>query len=76
VVIVNRDEPPPTNMVNIFEFVAERESITVSVKLKVPLEVGVPEITPTEATFNPGGTWPLDVQLYGGVPPLTVNAWL
>jgi hypothetical protein len=48
-------------------------SVTVAVKLDVPLVVGVPETTPVVvARVNPAGKLPEVIdQLYGPVPPLT-----
>ena len=51
-------------------------SLTVAVKLDVPLEVGVPEIVPVvAANVKPAGRLP-DVidHVYAGVPPLACNA--
>jgi hypothetical protein len=53
-------------MVTVAEFVwiGELLSLTATVKLKVPLAVGVPAITPAGERANPGGNWPeLTVQL-------------
>jgi hypothetical protein len=42
------------------------------VKLEVPADVGVPEMTPAELSVSPAGRLPVDRdQLYGGVPPET-----
>ena len=51
------------------------ESVTMAVKLYVPVAVGVPEITPVAALSNrPGGKEPEAIdQLYGGVPPLAAS---
>ena len=43
-------------------------SVTVNCALKVPAEVGVPEMTPPEVMVRPAGR-PVTVQLYGAVPP-------
>ena len=47
-------------------------SVTVTVKLDVPLAVGVPEIKPDEGEMlSPAGRLPaVTDQLYGEVPPL------
>jgi hypothetical protein len=58
--------------------VSELASDTWTVKLLVPVPVGVPEITPVlEARDNPVGRVPevMD-QVYGGVPPLAVSVAL
>jgi hypothetical protein len=70
------DELPPATIVKAFEFVAWRESMTVSVKLNVPPLVGVPVMAPAGDTFRPGGSCPAAVHRYGGVPPVALNAWL
>ena len=51
------------------------ESVTRTVKLVVPVTVGVPEITPPVDSVNPAGNVEPDtnVQLYGPVPPPAVN---
>jgi hypothetical protein len=53
----------------------ELESITFTTKVKLPAEVGVPEIAPEAAdTLRPGGSWPEDrLQVYGAVPPVIVR---
>jgi hypothetical protein len=47
-------------------------SVTVAVKAKVPLAVGVPEITPVPAArVSPAGRLPLVIDhVYAGVPPV------
>jgi hypothetical protein len=52
------------------------ESVTCTVKLVVPVPVGVPDITPPADSPSPAGRFDPDtsVQLYGGVPPPAVNA--
>jgi hypothetical protein len=46
-------------------------SVTVAVKLEVPLAVGVPEIEPDDERLSPAGRLPAVMdQLYGEVPPL------
>ena len=54
------------------------ESLTWTVKLVVPVPVGVPEITPVVESISPAGKLEPDtnVQLYGAVPPPAVNVWL
>jgi hypothetical protein len=48
-----------------------------TVKVKVPLTVGVPLIRPVEApSVNPVGRTSLMDQVYGGNPPVTVRVWL
>jgi hypothetical protein len=49
----------------------ELESATPKVKVKAPLTVGVPEISPVVlVTARPGGNWPEEtLQAYGNVPP-------
>jgi hypothetical protein len=51
-------------------------SVTVAVKLDVPLVVGVPEITPVPlARLNPAGRLPeVIAQVYGAAPPLALRA--
>jgi hypothetical protein len=45
-------------------------SVTVSVKLYVPVLVGVPEIMPfVPSSFSPGGSDPAKVHTYAGLPP-------
>ncbi len=46
-------------------------SVTVAVKLKVPVAVGVPEMTPVAgARLSPAGRLPVRDHVYGVVPPL------
>lgn len=54
------------------------ESLTCTVKLKVPAEVGVPEMAPVaEARLRPAGSEPwLMLQVYGDVPPLAARVAL
>ena len=54
------------------------ESVTCTLKLIVPIPVGVPEITPPVESANPPGKFDPDtsVQLYGALPPPATNAWL
>ncbi len=51
-------------------------SLTVAVKLAVPLAVGVPEITPVVAAkVSPAGRPPDAIDhVYAGVPPFACNA--
>ena len=52
----------------------EPESLTLTVKLKVPVASGVPEIAPVEDRVRPPGKAPVPMlQLYGVVPPLAAN---
>ena len=48
------------------------ESCAATVKVKVPCDVGLPEITPELGCIvRPGGSEPVaKLQVYGGVPPL------
>jgi hypothetical protein len=50
-------------------------SVTVAVKLAVPLEVGVPAMTPVAGTrVIPAGRWPVVMdQVYGPVPPVALR---
>ena len=49
-------------------------SLTLTVKVEVPLAVGVPEITPELASVSPAGKLPeLIDHLYPGVPPLAAS---
>lgn len=63
---------------NALDCVAEAASVTVAVKLAVPVPVGVPEITPVEAFKpKPAGSKPAVIdQLYGVVPPAAANVTL
>jgi hypothetical protein len=51
------------------------ESATFTVKLNVPADVGIPEITPLDAVkLRPGGRRPeLMLQVYGVTPPVAVK---
>jgi hypothetical protein len=56
----------------------DAESLTLTVKLKVPAVCGVPLITPPELNDSPLGKDPLPatmLHVYGGVPPDAVSAW-
>ena len=49
-------------------------SDTLTVKVDVPLPVGVPEMTPEPVSVKPVGRLPDNIdQLYAGVPPLTAR---
>ena len=51
-------------------------SVTFTVKLNVPMVVGIPEIVPFGAKVNPDGKTPdMFVQVYGVCPPEAVNVW-
>src|SRR5256885_422176 len=51
-------------------------SVAVTVKLKVPPAVGVPDIAPPGDKLNPEGNAPaLTVKVYGDAPPLAVIVW-
>jgi hypothetical protein len=55
-------------------FAGELESVTLTVKLKVPDAVGVPEIVPlVESVRAPGNDPELTLQLYGVVPPVAAS---
>jgi len=55
----------------------EAESVTLAVKLKVPVAVGVPEIIPEEPRVRPVGRVPEERdQVYGVVPPEAARVWL
>jgi hypothetical protein len=58
-----------------FEAVKEFASVTCTVKLLVPVAVGVPEITPVVGvSANPAGNVPERMdQVYGVVPPLAAR---
>ena len=64
-----------TAMLKAFVPVLFAASVTCTVNDTVPAAVGVPEITPVDATrFNPAGNVPaLTLQLYGVVPPLACS---
>jgi len=53
------------------------ESVTVSVKKKVPAVIGVPYSRPAGLSDRPGGSVPVALQLKGPMPPVggkNVNA--
>ena len=64
-----------TAILNAFVPVLFAASVTCTVNDAVPAVVGVPEITPVDATrLNPAGSVPaLTLQLYGVVPPLACS---
>ena len=45
------------------------ESVTFTVTVEVPAEVGVPVSTPAVDSDSPAGSEPLTLQWYGAVPP-------
>jgi len=65
-------------MVSIKDFVVtcgtgDNESVTFTVKVKVPVAVGVPEMVPVELRVRPGGNDPAETTQDSGThPPL---AW-
>jgi hypothetical protein len=63
-------------MLSAFVPVLFAASVTCTVKETVPVVVGVPEMTPVDATrLNPAGNVPaLTLQVYGVVPPLACSA--
>lgn len=64
----------PTVNVNNCVAVDEKASAAFTVKLKTPLVVGVPEITPFVANASPLGKTPeTSVQLKGGWPSMADN---
>ena len=67
-----------TVMLSDFEAVLELASVTLTVKLLVPVAVGVPEITPVlAANDRPAGNEPeLIDQVSGAVPPLLARVAL
>jgi hypothetical protein len=52
------------------------ESVTVALKLEVPLAVGMPEIRPVDgARLSPAGRAPEEIDhVYGDVPPVACKA--
>ena len=54
------------------------ESVTFTVKLVVPVAVGVPEITPPDESPSPAGKFDpvASAQVYGEVPPVAAKDWL
>jgi hypothetical protein len=77
VVIENVPPPPPlTEREKVWEAEAVTAALseTVTLKLKTPAEVGAPLSTPVEE-FNeiPGGSDPVEAQVYGLVPPMAIN---
>ena len=74
-VVVTNGGCAATAMLNAFVPVLFAASVTCTVNDTVPAVVGVPEITPVDATrLNPAGSVPaLTLQLYGVVPPLACS---
>ena len=67
-----------TAILSDFVTAMELASVTRTVKLLVPVPVGVPEITPVlDASASPAGRVPdaMD-QVYGGVPPVAASVVL
>jgi hypothetical protein len=63
------------SMVAVFGGVAE--SVTLTVKVKLPVAVGVPDSNPNRLRVSPVGGEPDDtVQMYGDFPPLAKMGWL
>jgi hypothetical protein len=52
------------------------ESLTVTVKGKTPVAVGVPESTPVFGSMESHAGLPLMLQVYGVTPPLAVTVAL
>ena len=76
VVVVIAIERGATTSEKVADFVCAglAESVTVAVKLKVPLTAGVPEMVPLVARLTPAGRLPeVNAQLYGAVPPLACS---
>ena len=76
--VVVTDGGPTTVMLSALMAVPEAESVTCTVKLIVPVAVGVPEITPVaELRVSPAGKLSTVMdQLYDGVPPVAASAVL
>ncbi len=51
-------------------------SVTLTVKLKVPVLVGVPEIVPPELSVRPVGRVPDTLHVSGRTPPVAVSVAL
>ena len=66
--------PPFTEREKVWEAEALALSDTVALKLKTPADVAAPLSTPEEE-FNeiPGGSDPVEAQVYGGDPPLAAK---
>jgi hypothetical protein len=64
-----------TVRLRVFVAVSKLESLTYTIKLLVPVLVGVPEITPVlGASSNPAGKVPTVIdQLQGFIPPVTAS---
>ena len=58
--------------------VRDSESVAVTVKLKLPLTPGVPDMIPVAvARLKPDGNAPaVTAQVYGGFPPVALSCWL
>src|SRR5260370_41357536 len=73
VAMANGPAPPPL-LVTVTEKFCETEALalseTVPLKLKTPAVVGVPLSTPAELSKVPGGSDPLEAQVYGVFPPV------
>ena len=53
------------------------ELVALTLKLNVPVAVGVPEITPVDVSkTKPVGNLPLEIDQVIGVVPVAVNVWL
>jgi hypothetical protein len=53
------------------------EFVALTVKLDVPVAVGVPDITPLVVLkFKPAGSVPLDIAHVFGVVPVAISLWL
>jgi hypothetical protein len=78
-VVIEGDEGAAlTMMVSDLVAVSALASVTLTVKVLVPVPAGVPEITPVvEASANPAGKVPeVTDQLYGVVPPVAASVTL
>jgi hypothetical protein len=76
VVLIESDEGAAlTTMLSDFVAVSALASVTLTVKVLVPVPVGVPEITPVvEARASPAGNVPeVTDQVYGAVPPVATT---
>ena len=69
------ETPPFTTMLSACVAVCEFASVTLTVKLLVPVAVGVPEMTPVlGASDKPAGSVPAEIdQVYGAVAPLAAS---
>lgn len=66
------------DMLRLFDFVALLPSVTCTVNVYVPDEVGIPEMMPVElSSFSPEGRLLGGIdQVYGPFPPVACNFWL